>query len=362
MSLEHTPRVLAATLLALAIAATVAASVSAEEKPDTRDLQPKSVAIDAKPIARFSRIGGAATRFGKLEFRGGLVLTAPEEKYFGGWSGLIVDPDARSFAAVSDSGTWLTGDIAYRDGAPASITDARLGPLLALDGKILRRNRDRDAEAIALESGTLDNGRVIVSYEQNSRLVRYDLMRDGMSSGKGLLQKPKATAKMRRNGGFEAMTVMRGGTFSGRTVAMAERLYDKARNHTGWIWTPAGEKIFHLVNIGVFDVTDIASLDDGTLFVLERRFRWLEGVKMRIRRIAAQDLQPDKTIDGEILIEADMEYEIDNMEGLALSRAPTGETILTLISDDNFNRFLQRTLLLQFALPSLKTAKTRPQQ
>jgi hypothetical protein len=37
------------------------------------------------------------------------------------------------------------------------------------------------------------------------------------------------------------------------------------------------------------------------------------------------------------------------MEGIALHRNASGETILTLISDDNFLPF-QRTLLLQFAL------------
>ena len=38
-----------------------------------------------------------------------------------------------------------------------------------------------------------------------------------------------------------------------------------------------------------------------------------------------------------------------NMEGIGLHRNASGETILTLISDDNFLPF-QRTLLLQFAL------------
>ena len=42
--------------------------------------------------------------------------------------------------------------------------------------------------------------------------------------------------------------------------------------------------------------------------------------------------------------------EIDNMEGLAVHRNAQGRTILTLISDDNFNRRFQRTLLMQFAL------------
>jgi hypothetical protein len=37
------------------------------------------------------------------------------------------------------------------------------------------------------------------------------------------------------------------------------------------------------------------------------------------------------------------------MEGMALHRNANGETIITLVSDDNFSP-LQRTLLLQFAL------------
>ena len=51
-----------------------------------------------------------------------------------------------------------------------------------------------------------------------------------------------------------------------------------------------------------------------------------------------------------ILITADMSSEIDNMEGLAVHTGARGETVLTLISDDNFNALLQRTILLQFTL------------
>ena len=45
-----------------------------------------------------------------------------------------------------------------------------------------------------------------------------------------------------------------------------------------------------------------------------------------------------------------MTAEIDNMEGLAVHRSPRSDTVLTLISDDNFSSFLQRTILLQFTL------------
>jgi hypothetical protein len=50
-----------------------------------------------------------------------------------------------------------------------------------------------------------------------------------------------------------------------------------------------------------------------------------------------------------VLIEADLGYEIDNMEGLSVHRAANGDVVLTLVSDDNFS-IIQRTILLQFTL------------
>jgi hypothetical protein len=77
-----------------------------------------------------------------------------------------------------------------------------------------------------------------------------------------------------------------------------------------------------------------------------------------IRRIAAAGIRPGATLDGPVLIEADNSYQIDNMEGLAVRTTATGDTLLTLISDDNHG-FLQRSILLQFKLaaPLLPPAK-----
>jgi hypothetical protein len=49
------------------------------------------------------------------------------------------------------------------------------------------------------------------------------------------------------------------------------------------------------------------------------------------------------------MIEADLGYQIDNMEGIALHRNASGEAIITLVSDDDFS-VIQRNLLLQFAV------------
>ena len=107
-----------------------------------------------------------------------------------------------------------------------------------------------------------------------------------------------------------------------------------------------------LTNDGGFDITDAVGLADGRLLVLGRRFRWSEGVKMRIREIPAKLVKPGGLLLGRALLRADLRYEIDNMEGIAVHTDGHGRTVLSLISDDNFNGFLQRTLLLQFELPS----------
>ena len=47
------------------------------------------------------------------------------------------------------------------------------------------------------------------------------------------------------------------------------------------------------------------------------------------------------------------------MEALAAHRAASGETVLTLMSDDNFSA-LQRTLIMQFTLPETKPVLAGP--
>jgi hypothetical protein len=68
-----------------------------------------------------------------------------------------------------------------------------------------------------------------------------------------------------------------------------------------------------------------------------------------MRRVALGEIKPGAVVDGPVLFDVDLGYEIDNMEGLSVHRSAGGETVLTLISDDNFSA-VQRTLLLQFTL------------
>jgi hypothetical protein len=344
-------------IVALAFCAGIAL---ADPKPDIAGIEAGPITVKATPIRTFKRFGGADEPLDKLTFRGGLVLTSPS-RHFGGWSGLILDADAKSLLAISDSGVWMTGSLTYDGTQPSGIESARLGPLLDRNGVPLGRIRDRDSESVALASGTLQQGSVLVGFEGRHRIERYDLSANGLSADRGAVKLPAGAKRMRRTQGLEAMTVMEGGPYKGSLIAFSERLYDASRDHTGWLWTGKTPATVHLKNVGDYDLTDLASLDDGTLFVLERRFRWLKGLKIRLRRIAHGELQPGRTAVGETLLEADLNDEIDNMEGLAATRLKDGSVLITMISDDNFSHMLQRTVLLQFIVRDGGQAKARPQ-
>ncbi len=146
------------------------------------------------------------------------------------------------------------------------------------------------------------------------------------------------------------MTVLRGGPHRGAILAFSENLPDSDGHHTGWLLGKGAPQRLSLKDIGGFALTGAAALEDGSVLILERRFRFTEGVKMRLRHVAVDELKSGRVIEGETLISSDMSYEIDNMEAVAVHTAPNGEKVITMLSDDNFNTFLQRNLMLQFTL------------
>jgi hypothetical protein len=122
-----------------------------------------------------------------------------------------------------------------------------------------------------------------------------------------------------------------------------------AEGARGFILTGPRRGSFEVVRSDRYDVTDLAFLPDGDLLLLERRFALLGGLGCRLRRMNAAAIAPGARVDGEILYESDGSHQIDNMEGLSVHREGR-EIVVTLVSDNNFNTSLQRTLLLEFAL------------
>ena len=97
-------------------------------------------------------------------WRGGINLYA-RSAFFGGYSGLIVDPSGKSLLAISDAGTWFRASIDY-DGRKLKGLRARRAsrPMLGKDGKPLATDAQRDAEGIALADGDTAKGSAYVSF------------------------------------------------------------------------------------------------------------------------------------------------------------------------------------------------------
>jgi hypothetical protein len=333
---------------ALVVAITCAAVPAHADKPATVLEGPVTTKITAIPID-FDRDHPERKEFGKLVFRGGLNLFA-NSSYFGGYSALAIDPSGASILAISDAGSWLKANLDYDGRRLKGLSNVVLGPLLGTDGKPLLKDEDRDSEGMTLVEGDTRQGTAYVSFERKHRIARYPFTAERFGPPSGTIPLPPGAKAMSANRGIEAITIIRAGRLKGTLVAFSERLPDRSGNLTGWlIGGPTPGKIA-LRPIGGFDVTDAAALPDGGLVILERRFRYSEGIQMRVRRVAASELKPGAVIEGEVLLEANDTLNIDNMEAIVAYRRASGETIITLMSDDNFSG-LQRTLIMQFALP-----------
>lgn len=83
--------------------------------------------------------------------------------------------------------------------------------------------------------------------------------------------------------------------------------------------------------------------------LLEHSFSIARGVKMRPRRIFGESVEKGAVADGPVLMEAEMGYQIDNMEGLDVWTRNDGALMVSLISYDNHS-ILQRNHYLEFVL------------
>jgi hypothetical protein len=281
-------------------------------------------------------------RIGRLLWRGGISMTANSAN-FGGWSDLHVSPDGRTLSSISDLGSWLTATIEYDAEANlAGLKEGRIGSLRGLDGRPLASKIEADAEAMA----HLADGSWIVSFERHHRLWRYPAL-DGKPVAVNL---PPGFERQPENGGVEALTALPDGT----VIAISEEYSVTPGVLVGWVGRPGGDgryawQTFQYPKIPDFNPTALAPLPGGGFVLLERAFDMARGVRIRIMQAEAADFQPGAVSKPRELARLASPLAVDNLEGIAATRGPRGETLLWLISDDNFNA-LQRNLLLLFEL------------
>ena len=331
---------LGSLLAALLAAAGTIALAKIERYP----AKPTPVAVHAKLITAFDNRHPLRVRYGALEFRGGLELTS-KDKRFGGISALHMDAGGNHFLALTDRGAWLKGRIVYRGGRPAGLAGVEMAPVLGADGKPLAAHGWYDTESLTED----DAGHAYVGIERVEKIVRFDL-KAGLTARGRPIPTPPDFKTFSNNKSLECLAaVPKGSALAGQLIAVTEHSLDAAGNHRAFLLNGKQVGRFSVKRSDGFDVSDCAILPPNDLLLLERSYSPLSGVAMRIRRIPLATIKPGALADGTPLIVADLAYQIDNMEGIGVSRDAHGSTILTLVSDDNFSA-LQRTLLLQFKL------------
>jgi hypothetical protein len=322
----------------------VLAAIPADAQPPPSVQPPIAIELRTEPIAAFDIRDPSRRQFGLLEFRGGLVLRSSNQR-FGGISAIRVASDGAHFIAVSDKGWWFRGRIVYQGIRPSAVAEAEMAPILGADGQPLAARGWYDTESIAPDGGTL-----YVGIERVHQIVRFNYGREGLVARGRPIAVPPALRSLPANKGVEALVfVPNGSALAGTLIAISERGLDKAGNINGFLIGGPRPGSFAVERSSDYDISDAALLPGGDLLLLERKASWTSGLAVRMRRIALGEIKPGALVDGPVLFEADLGYEIDNMEGLSVHRSPEGETVLTLISDDNFSA-VQRTLLLQFTL------------
>lgn len=303
-----------------------------------------SIDVNARPIASFDTRDRSRVRFGSLEYRSGLILTS-RFRGFGGLSGLRLDANGERFIAISDKGGWFTGRIVYKGREMTGLDDVEAAPMLGPDGKPITSRGWFDTEALAL-----DGSLVYVGIERVNQILRFDFAKGFTHAPGEPVQLPIGARKLPYNKGIEALVMVpKGQPMAGTLIAISERGLDAQGNITAFLIGGKTPGPFSVRRSENFDVSDAVLLPSGDLLLLERKFSWLGGIGIRIRRIPLASITPGAVVDGPSIFSADLGNEVDNMEAIDAHVTPEGDTVLTLVSDDNFS-LIQRNLLLQFTL------------
>lgn len=299
---------------------------------ETLQVRVKAIEVDSDQPGR--------TRFGALTLLSSFVLDA-DDKRFGGLSGIALDTSGDTLFVVSDRGYGLSAALLHdQTGRLTGIDKWSMLRLKKPGGDQVKR-RMIDAEAVVYER----DGSWLVAFENRHRIWRYPPSPVAFAALPQPVPTPGELSGAPSNGGLESMTRLP----DGRLLLLTEEFRNTDGSLKGWLLSEGRTaSVSYLVADG-FSPTDTASLPNGDVLVLERRFRPTSGVAMRLRHIPSDQLRPAARLSGRELVSLTMPLAIDNFEGLAVREWPGGGMLLYLISDDNFN-FFQRTLLLQFRL------------
>jgi hypothetical protein len=136
---------------------------------------------------------------------------------------------------------------------------------------------------------------------------------------------------------------------AGTLIAISERGLDAQGNILGFLIGGRSPGQFSIRRTDNFDISDAVLLPSGACCCWNANSPGSAGSASASAASRFASIASGAVIDGPSIFEADLGNEIDNMEGIDAHVTPEGDTVLTLVSDDNFS-LIQRNLLLQFTL------------
>ena len=291
-----------------------------------------AIAATATRIA----VDRAHERIGALSVIEAWRLTSPNSD-FGGWSALALT-GPRQFLLVSDSGS----TVRFTLGTTGAIGDLAIAPLPGT--RDVTKSR-RDIESVALAP----NGDVVAGFENTNTIRRYDaaLTRELAAA------KPAAMGRWPGNAGAEAMTRLA----DGRWLVIAEGPRARAGRGRAVVFDrvpsdpAARESRFDYDHQDKGAVTDAATLRDGRVIIVHRRFRLPFGFTSTIAIADPAEIAAGKPWTARTIGVIDSAPLSDNFEGIAIDPDPACGCVW-MISDDNQSSW-QQTILLKLRLPPL---------
>ncbi|MGR3320890.1 MAG: esterase-like activity of phytase family protein [Pseudooceanicola sp.] len=257
-------------------------------------------------------------------------LTISADTGIGGLSGIDLEPDGENVVLLSDRGEILRGRLLREGGALTAFALAGRSMIEPPDAAFLG-GEEMDSEGIALRF----DGTLMISFEGRNFVAAHD-------GAARALPAPPAFAAMQINSGLEALAI----DPEGRPVTLPERSGHVKRpfpvfrmDHDG-TW----HEIAQITRSAGFLPVGADYGPDGRFYLLERTFN-ITGFQTRVRAFA----ELAGTVAGDVVLQTGAGRH-DNLEGIAVWRGAEGAIRLTMVSDDNFNRF-QRTEIVEYRLP-----------
>lgn len=265
--------------------------------------------------------GGASTA--ETTLIGRYVLPS-ENKTYGGFSAIEIGDNGTSMIAVSDRGGFAIGTI--KRNADGTIADIAVGaPVEINTGSASASTSIRDAEGLAIAA----DGTIYISFEGDHRIGRFATP----TALEDTLPTAAEFAAFASNSGLEALAIDDAGTL----FAIPERTRRRADPFPVYRFKDGVWDIpYEIPRTGDLLMVGADFAPDGRLYVLERQVASI-GFYTRVRRI---DLE---TFTAEVILETGLGVH-GNMEGISVWENDAGETIMTLIADDNYRRILNNEI------------------